>query len=1414
MKKLTLLALAMSLCMGYAYAIDEELTSLAYDITSNGYLALPKQAKNGIVATDSRHSEVYLLQGNQLKTLVSSPGCGRYTNLNKDKTLLGFKSINEYGDQAPAILDIATGKVTLLEPYSNQCGQVSFSNDGTIAYTVENELVINRNGVKTRYNLGYYTNIVNLSPDGTSVAFSDPDGQPVVMKLQTGAKRVLSNVMDVYNPQWSPDSKKIVYEQSNMSLYVYDATKNNFEYLTKGSAAQWLDDSENLVFTTAEYEGDDVFEYKGSSVNQMSFDGKVKRVLVATSLECPQEVGVLDGNRIAVAYSNGNRRIAAINIGTPAMRKVSSAAPQDTREEVLFSLPTDKKVGKIHAEFKVNMSSVGIRKAAEASNATLIPANSLPYINQTWDAPNAGHGYCYGPSACAPSTACMLLGWYGILPEKTTTSRRPSSSSNNWKVVFAYYVGQKYTNSITNHYFDDAASAKGCKSYGGFGFMWNKNNGSSASPRTSMANFYKKNGITSAAFDYNGLSKIRSECNAGYPYSWCITSTRSNGHLILPYRVDAIYNKSTGKFTTKTGSVVVNDPYGDANNSTWKSDGRNASYDYSGYNNGKIDMKNAWGVIARYNKTPTLTVPGTTTITTIAGTPASKSVEIGADNLTAGITLSSNNSLFKLDKTSLTKDGGSVKITYSPTAAGNHSATITVSSSGATTQKFTVNGVANAAPLTFTEVWNHSEKTSKPAWIKDFNNLRNMAFGGGKLYVANTVEGFIHVINAQTGAWIRNLEMDGVEGGTYKFIDVKYMNGALVACNLALYKDANGKVVDNPLKVYVWDNDNAKPRVLLETKDFAGFPRIGDCLGVKGDLTNGSLHFACKADTTATDGITPGHSILYYTITNGVCSPTPFVQPLYKEDGTPMQLGVTPRALPTADGKWWVDGSEDFLTLVLSDGNYYAKVPGTATGDVKSGNTFDAFEFKGSSYAFMTTYDAPVAGDSQSSLKNGRAVLVDGSNGWTSAEKLSEYPAKGMGTSRNKNFSTSVATAVNGDNGVEMWVLINNQGLAYYKHGTVPTYNLNESTTPKLVAKETSLTFAAETGDTDIKSVTLTGANLSSNITLTLSGTNANQFSLPSTTVAPTGGTIAVTYKPTAAGSHTALLTATNGSLKATVTLTGTATGESTNPGTEEPPVVIPSTPDFTYGSVKFYLQGGTLEVPADNEALWELFKPDYNTYYSLNRSDQAIEAVATFAATKMKDFLANSASPWKWLGDYMTAVVPTLLDATTDETSWRFTTQGFFNCYQEYVYGATDRKQHYACLGDWTTAGKPEAWKPTYTFTHKPTKTNDEFLGWFDNAAGTGSPLATLPTSGDVFACWKYGTSTDIEATEHVSTVQILPTSNGVELFFTGTTQVAIYNINGMLIASGMPTDYYACDLETGMYIIRVGNEMFKFVR
>ena len=183
---------------------------------------------------------------------------------------------------------------------------------------------------------------------------------------------------------------------------------------------------------------------------------------------------------------------------------------------------------------------------------------------------------------------------------------------------------------------------------------------------------------------------------------------------------------------------------------------------------------------------------------------------------------------------------------------------------------------------------------------------------------------------------------------------------------------------------------------------------------------------------------------------------------------------------------------------------------------------------------------------------------------------------------------------------------------------------------------------------------------------------------------------------------------------------------------------------------IKWVLNGGIViggDVPTNGE-LWETFKPYYNTYYGLNRADQAIENVATFANAYMQDIMTNSKSEYKWLGDYILSVAGTL----DGESAWRWHVHAFFNCNDGTVKG-----NQKIATADFSQAGKPEAWgesyqiamgtsatlpssvKETYTLP-TPKKDGDVFIGWYNNPRGDGNPITSIPAGykGTIYAIWQ----------------------------------------------------------------------------
>lgn len=189
---------------------------------------------------------------------------------------------------------------------------------------------------------------------------------------------------------------------------------------------------------------------------------------------------------------------------------------------------------------------------------------------------------------------------------------------------------------------------------------------------------------------------------------------------------------------------------------------------------------------------------------------------------------------------------------------------------------------------------------------------------------------------------------------------------------------------------------------------------------------------------------------------------------------------------------------------------------------------------------------------------------------------------------------------------------------------------------------------------------------------------------------------------------------------------------------------------------IKWVLNGGIIpggDVPS-NADLWEAFKPYYNSYYGLNRADQPITLVSTFAAAYMQKIMTDEASEYKWLGDYVLSVATAAgVALSTDMTNateggWRWAVHAFFNA---------NAGQHGATGIDFTDAGKPAAWgeayqiamgtsatlpssvKETYVIP-TPKKEGDVFIGWYNNPRGQGTPITSIPAGykGTIYAIWQ----------------------------------------------------------------------------
>ena len=231
-------------------------------------------------------------------------------------------------------------------------------------------------------------------------------------------------------------------------------------------------------------------------------------------------------------------------------------------------------------------------------------------------------------------------------------------------------------------------------------------------------------------------------------------------------------------------------------------------------------------------------------------------------------------------------------------------------------------------------------------------------------------------------------------------------------------------------------------------------------------------------------------------------------------------------------------------------------------------------------------------------------------------------------------------------------------------------------------------------------------------------------------------------------------------------------------------PVVEPTT-------ITWELNGG--EFPAvvvpTNEELAMAFKQEYAEYFAiegLTDTDMNREVGNFIYVTNSKGgdavkFITENAN-WKWLHDYILTVAGNIPEGTNVGYYWRANIDGFFHCKNAVLVGGV-------ASADFTEAGKPEAWGAAYEAEYgvvlptepvaedyvlpTPVKEGYTFVGWYDNAEGTGKAYTVIPAgwAGTLYAIWKQGTTTALEniavegkAVKAIINGQLVIIKNGVQ--------------------------------------------------
>lgn len=527
----------------------------------------PRAVANGVLFSEERENGLFLLTGGGVQALSQMPGSGLYYTVSPDGRSVGFKTVEGDGMQSLHRYDVERGTVTTVQEAVERVGQLSFAEDGTMAYTVGEQLhVVSGNGHRV-VDLGIYVNIAPIAPDGGSVIYNDINDQLWMLDLRTMQKdRITHGIGNFALPQWSPDGKRILYSSLSGSMFVYDIDAHTTVLLGDGNSASWFDDA-TILYTNISFDRDRV---TGSDIALVRADGSTRHMLTATAdaFETEPMVDRRTGRLMYGDVVRGGLYSRSINVdGIIGSEQRMMAADQ--------ALPATAIVERA-------VIPAGVKTATAVSFA-------MPYVHQVFDTPDWYNGH----SACGATSSIMVIAYYHLVPVWNTwcsaTTTPPYSPAH--MSAYGNYVCERYTFREQGFSFS-ATDPNGKPSYGGFGFMWT----GSFSPHSRTVDYYTAHGMSATLYDSTTafpnaafFSTVIANVDSGYPFTLCNGLTTA-GHIIV-----------VNGYDVNNRTIIVNDPYGDKNTNVYPSlNGKGVKYDWVGYNNGYKNLNRIyWGVSIR-----------------------------------------------------------------------------------------------------------------------------------------------------------------------------------------------------------------------------------------------------------------------------------------------------------------------------------------------------------------------------------------------------------------------------------------------------------------------------------------------------------------------------------------------------------------------------------------------------------------------------------------------------------------------------------------------------------------------------------------------------------------------------------------------------------------------------------------------
>ncbi len=514
-----------------------EMPTQLFTVTPGKFLVFTPSNQNGLYFRNVKTEESILL----------SPGSG-FISTGMGGRWLGFKWVERGSNQFPVLFRPDDVRSQVLPVQNARVGVPSFSDRGEVAYSDGNQIVLtDSNGtVRKRISMPDYANWTPISPDGKWVAYNDASDQIWVVSVQEPRKHLkLTNDRHAYfHPLWNHAATKLVFQSVDGKIFVTGILTSHLKEIGTGTHPAWSPDGTHIVFQQPHW-GPRGFISDWDIVLYNVASGE-KRFLTNTPRQMETCPFFLSNQKIA--FLVGTQNIVQMDVSDPNRTKELENVPQSLLTKPLFA---------------------GRKETIAPTPERYAVAMDIPYVHQVYDTPSWFDGYW----ACGATSAIMVIAHYPILPKWSLYVNQPFGHRTYYgRYICTVYHTHRHTFNTWSY------DRLGHKGYGGYGFITQKN---WADTKGYMAKYFQYHGLHSFVDWYPAWGKLKGEIDLKRPFV-LLNSLTSAGHYIAVVGY-------TGDRT-----VIVNDPYGDKNRGYTNYHGKQAAYDWPGYNNGNANLNTVW----------------------------------------------------------------------------------------------------------------------------------------------------------------------------------------------------------------------------------------------------------------------------------------------------------------------------------------------------------------------------------------------------------------------------------------------------------------------------------------------------------------------------------------------------------------------------------------------------------------------------------------------------------------------------------------------------------------------------------------------------------------------------------------------------------------------------------------------------